>query len=81
MNVYLLLDHWELVLLVATWSVIGVLAVKRRYDWRQRRFTQQVNFSLNELERAPDGSRRLLLRTLLEDSAGNVWLIKLLLAS
>jgi hypothetical protein len=73
MNLDLILDNWELVLLVTTWSVIGVLAVKRRYDWRQRRFTEQVNFSLNTLVEA-NGSRMLLLRTLLEDSAARVWI-------
>ena len=73
MGIELLLDHWELVLLLTTWSAIGGVAIRRRYDWRQRRFTQQVNFSLNTLtERG--GSRILLLRTLLEDSAANVWL-------
>jgi hypothetical protein len=69
----LVLQYWELALLVATWSVIGVLAAKRRYDWKQRRFSQQVNFSLNSLVDA-DGSRMLLLRTLLEESAARVWI-------
>lgn len=67
------LDNWELALLLVTWSVIGVVAVRRQVDWRNRRFTQHVNFSLTTpVER--DGSRMLLLRTLLEDSAANVWL-------
>ncbi len=52
MSLDLILDHWELALLLATWSLIGVFAIKRRYDWRQRRFTQQVNFSLNSLAEA-----------------------------
>ncbi len=73
MNVDLLLDHWELALLVATWSVIGILAAKRRYDWQQRRFAQQVNFSLNTLI-DEGGARMLLLRTLLEESAQQVWI-------
>ena len=73
MNVDLALNHWELLLLAATWSVIGALAIKRRYDWRLRRFTQQVNFSLNTVVEA-EGSRTLLLRTLLEDSAAQVWI-------
>ena len=73
MSVDLLFDHWELALLLITWSIIGAVAIRRRYDWRQQRFTQQVNFALNTLiER--DGARILLLRTLLEDSAANVWL-------
>jgi hypothetical protein len=73
MSLDLILDHWELALLLATWSLIGVFAIKRRYDWRQRRFTQQVNFSLNSLAEA-DGSHTLQLRTLLEDSAAQVWI-------
>ena len=73
MNVGVMLDQWEPALLMATWCVIAVLAVKRRYDWRQRRFTQQVNFSLNSLTET-NGTSTLLLRTLLEDSAAQVWI-------
>jgi hypothetical protein len=73
MSIDLILDHWELALLLITWSAIGVVAIRRRHDWRRKRFTEQVNFALNTLiER--DGARVLLLRTLLEDSAANVWL-------
>ena len=73
MNIDLITDHWELALLLITWSAIGVVSIKRQYDWRNRRFTQQVNFSLSmPVER--DGSQTLLLRTLLEDGAANVWL-------
>ncbi len=70
----LFMEYWELALLVLTWLAISIVALRRRSDWKRQRFSEQVNFSLNELERAPDGSCRLLLRTLLEDSAGNVWL-------
>lgn len=73
MTVDLVLDHWELALLASTWCVIGVLAAKRRYDWQQRRFAQQVNFSLNTLV-DENGSCTLLLRTLLEESAAQVWI-------
>ena len=73
MTLELILDHWELALLAGTWLGIGALAVKRRYDWRQRRFAQQVNFSLNSLVEE-SGANRLLLRTLLEESAANVWI-------
>lgn len=73
MTVDLFLDHWELALLAATWSVIAVLAAKRRYDWQQGRFAQQVNFSLNTLVEE-DGACTLLLRTLLEESAAQVWI-------
>ncbi len=73
MSVELLLDHWEVALLLSTWSVIGVVALKRRYDWREQRYTQQVNFALN-IPVEEDGATTLLLRTLLEDSAANVWI-------
>jgi hypothetical protein len=69
----LLLANWELALLLVTWSAIGTVSIRRQYDWRHRRFTQQVNFSLTTpVER--DGSQTLLLRTLLEEGAANVWL-------
>lgn len=66
----LVLEHWELALLVTTWFVIGVLAAKRRYDWQQRRFAQQVNFSLNTLVE-DDGARlrRSAMRTTRSGSA------------
>lgn len=67
-------DYWELGLLLATWSGLAVLGVRRRLDWRRNRFTEQVNFSLSYLETDPEGRRVLRLRTLLEDSARNVWL-------
>lgn len=73
MNADLILDHWELGLLLITWSVIVAVAAKRRYEWGQRRFSQQVNFSLNILSKK-DGASTLLLRTLLEDTAANVWI-------
>jgi hypothetical protein len=73
MVIDLVLDNWELVLLLITWSAIGAVSIRRQHDWRHRRFTQQVNFSLTTpVERA--GSETLLLRTLLEESAANVWL-------
>lgn len=62
-------DYWELVLLVATWLFLGYLALRKRRDWSRKRFVQQVNFSLNYVE---DGT--LMLRTLLEASALDVWL-------
>jgi hypothetical protein len=73
MSIDLLLDHWELAMLLATWSVIGVVWIRRQHDWRNRRFTQQVNFSLTTpVDR--DGTPTLLLRTLLEEGAAHVWL-------
>ena len=70
-----LLEHWDLVLLVVTWAGIGLVAVRRRRDWRRKQFTQQVNFSLSYLETDPaSGQDRLTLRTLLELKAAEVWL-------
>jgi hypothetical protein len=68
------MQYWELSLLLLTWLGVGMVAARRRSDWRRRRFDEQVNFSLNYLETQPDGSECLLLRTLLEDSARRVWL-------
>ena len=47
----LAIANWELALLLVTWSAIGTVSIRRQIDWRHRRFTQQVNFSL-ALERA-----------------------------
>jgi hypothetical protein len=67
-------ESWELLLLFATWLGIGLVALRRRRDWARNRFTERVNFSLNLVDADPAGGRRLLLRTLLEDSAASVWL-------
>jgi hypothetical protein len=67
-------ESWEIVLLFTTWLGIGLVALQRRRDWARNRFTERVNFSLNLVEADSAGGRRLLLRTLLEDSAANVWL-------
>ena len=73
MTIDWVLANWELALLLITWSAIGSVSIRRQYDWRRRRFTQQVNFSLTTPV-GRDGSETLLLRTLLEESAANVWL-------
>ena len=52
----LFMEYWELALLVLTWLAISVVTLRRRKDWKRQRFSEQVNFSLNELERAPDGT-------------------------
>ena len=54
--------------LVVTWSVLGVAWLARRRSWQTKRFTGQVNFSLNYA----DGDR-LVFRTLLELPASSVW--------
>ena len=54
----LFMEYWELALLVLTWLAISVVALRRRSDWKLQRFSEQVNFSLNELERTPDGQVR-----------------------
>jgi hypothetical protein len=59
----------ELVLLVATWAGILLAGIRKRRDWKRKRFTRQVNFSLNYVE---DGTLRL--RTLLEVPTERVWL-------
>lgn len=64
-------EHFSRIALALTW--LGVIWVwfRRRRDWKSKAFLNQVNFSLNYVE---DG--RLRLRTLLEDSAEQVWLNK-----
>jgi len=69
------LQYWELCLLLLTWLGIGAVAIQRRRDWRRRRFTEQVNFSLNTLEAGTTpGTASLALRTLFETSTRQVWL-------
>jgi hypothetical protein len=69
-----LMKYWDLVLLLATWTGIAFVALRRRRDWRRKRFTQQVSFSLTYLETDAEGRERLALRTLLELNAAEVWL-------
>ena len=40
MNMDLLLDHWELALLLITRSAICFMTVKQRIDWSKGRFTR-----------------------------------------
>ncbi len=67
----LITNHWDLILLLITWAGLVAEAIRRRRNWKRKRFTEQVNFSLNYIE---DGT--LMLRTLLEGSAESVWLNK-----
>jgi hypothetical protein len=60
--------HWNSLALAVTWLGIVFVAVRRRWQWRQKRFITQVNFSLNY--RVGD---QLAMRTLLETTAGEVW--------
>jgi hypothetical protein len=55
--------------LVVTWAGIALVALRRRVNWKRKRFIEVVNFSLNYID---DGG--LALRTVLETSANKVWL-------
>ena len=61
-------------LLVLTWVSLGFVAFRRRRDWKKRRFGERVNVSLNRVADTKEGGLKLELRTLMEDSAHNVWL-------
>lgn len=61
--------HISTAVLAATWLGIAFVAIRRRRDWKSKRFANQVNFSLNYLI---DG--KLAIRTLLETTASSVWL-------
>jgi hypothetical protein len=55
--------------LVVTWVGIALVAWRRRRDWKSKRFTGLVNFSLNYV-----ADNKLMMRTLLEVPANAVWL-------
>lgn len=55
--------------LIATWVGIFWVYLRRRFDWRQKQFTGQVNFSLNYL-----ANNTLAMRTLRESTVQDVWL-------
>lgn len=61
--------NWKWFALVGTWGGIVLYWVRSWYFWKRKQFLHQVNFSLNYVE---DGV--LMLRTLLEDTARQVWL-------
>ncbi len=54
--------------LLVTWIGIAYVALRRRVHWYNKRFVTQVNFSLNYVV-----GDQLLMRTLLETTAGRVW--------
>lgn len=55
--------------LAFTWGVIGWVYLVKRSDWSRKQFLGQVNFSLNFVV---DG--QLVMRSLVEVAAQNVWL-------
>ncbi len=61
--------HWNTLALLLTWAGIGVVYLRRRAQWRHKHFLAQVNFSLNYVQ-----GGALVMRTLLEKPAGEVWL-------
>lgn len=70
-----LLTIWEYVRphvaglgLLATWLGIIIVYLRRRIDWKRKRFANQVNFSLNYV-----ADNKLVMRTLLETTASAVW--------
>jgi hypothetical protein len=62
-------QYWGAVGFTVTWIGIAIIWWRRRGEWRRKQFMGQVNFSLNY---ARNG--RLMMRTLLESPAAEVWL-------
>jgi hypothetical protein len=60
--------HWNSLALAVTWIGIVLVALRRRWHWRRKRFITQVNFSLNYRL-----GNQLAMRTLLETTATKVW--------
>jgi hypothetical protein len=61
--------HAPTIALSFTWIGIAILAVRRRLHWKRKSFLTLVNFSLNY--RVGDA---LLMRTLIERDASDVWI-------
>jgi hypothetical protein len=61
--------HIAIIGLVLTWAGIGLVYYRRRSDWAQKQFADQVNFSLNYVI-----GDMLAMRTLLECTVKDVWL-------
>ncbi len=61
--------YWSAVALGVTWAGIGIVWWRRRREWSRKQFLSQVNFSLNYVQ-----DNQLVLRTLLEMPASEVWL-------
>jgi hypothetical protein len=62
-------QYGSVIALLLTWGGIAVVYVRKRADWVRKSFMGQVNFSLNFVE-----NNTLLLRTLMEEPANDVWL-------
>lgn len=61
---------WGAVIAIGlSWVGYGIYRWQRRREWRSKTFMRQVNFSLNEVR-----DDTLVLRTLIEDTADNVFL-------
>jgi hypothetical protein len=55
--------------LAFTWGAFAWFYLAKRSDWSRKQFLSQVNFSLNYMS-----AGRLVMRTLVEVSAQNVWM-------
>lgn len=62
-------QHWNTFALLVTWVGIAIVWYRRRTEWRRKQFLSQVNFSLNYVV-----NNTLVMRTLLETAAQQVWL-------
>lgn len=62
-------QYGSTIALLLTWGGIAVVYLRKRSDWLRKSFLGQVNFSLNYVE-----NNTLLLRTLMEEPANDVWL-------
>jgi hypothetical protein len=60
--------YWSTLALLATWTGISVVYLRRRWQWQHKRFLTLVNFSLNYVRNGT-----LAMRTLLERPASQVW--------
>ncbi len=60
-------EHDALIGIAATWLIAAYLYLRVRSDWRDKKFTEQVNFSLNDVR-----DNKLVLRTMVERSAKDI---------
>jgi hypothetical protein len=64
-----LAGHFAIIGLVLTWAGIALVYFRRRSEWAQKQFADQVNFSLNYVR-----DETLAMRTLLECTVKDVFL-------